>query len=118
MNDLLKKIIGMQLCAVAGMLLVGCESEFASDPTRPMPTRAVESPQDVSSPNHEIMVQNPGTVPLVSVTLPNRPGENPQVRTIADNVHDTFTPPAATRPTSTGTETVTPPIHIDPISGK
>ncbi len=65
-------------------LLVGCASDFVTDPTRPRPTRAVQSPIDLASPNSEAIGPPSDVVPVVVVQFPNTKDEQPVVRTIFD----------------------------------
>ncbi len=77
-------------------LLSACESDFVTDPDRPRPARALESPYGMSDPNHEVMVSPSGATPLLTIDIPNNKNEQPVVHTIAD----TFTTPrpAASQP--------------------
>jgi hypothetical protein len=110
------------MTATTAAVFSGCASDFVSDPNRPRATRAVQDPNDGNSGGSEARQGDSNGVPLVSVGLPNKPGESPKVRTIVDNVNDTFNPPNATGATgtsSTPSTTITPPttMHIDPIHG-
>jgi hypothetical protein len=106
-------------CLLALSILTACASDFATDPNRPRPTRAVQDPNDGNSGGSEARAGSADGVPLVSVTLPNKPGESPKVRTIVDNVNDTLNPPTVPpTPATAGTPATPPPtVHIDPIHG-
>jgi hypothetical protein len=80
---------------VAVFLPAGCASDFETDPTRPRPTRAVQSPIDFASPNSEVLGNPIGAIPLVTVDLPNTKEEKAQVHTIADAL---VANPAKTQP--------------------
>jgi hypothetical protein len=117
-------LLAVSILVLAGSVFsfVGCASDFVTDPNRPRPTRAVQDPNEGNSGGSEARAGDSNGVPLVSVGLPNKPGESPKVRTIVDNVNDTVNPPAATGTTgtsSTPATTVTPPntVRIDPIHG-
>ena len=84
------------LCTfVASLSLPGCE-EFAENPNHPRPTRAVQSPVGLSSPNSEVMGRPQGAVPLVTVDLPNKKDDPVVVHTIADRLPDLSAPGGAT----------------------
>ncbi len=106
---------------VAGAILLslfGCASDFVADPSRPRPTRAVQDPMETNSPASEARAGTSQGVPIVNVDLPNKEDQSPQVRTVADNIHDTLNPPASSA-TPTGPTTVpSSTIHIDPIQGR
>ena len=63
--------------------LAGC-AEFEDDPNKPRPMRAVESPVGSASANSELMGPAVSAVPLVTVELPNRRNQEPQVHTIME----------------------------------
>jgi hypothetical protein len=103
--------IGAAAVVLAGML-VACESDAGG----PRPQRAVRIDDDTMSPGSEAMGPVGGandTVPLVTVDMPNNPKEPVVVRTIVQNVQETFNPPA-TQPVATPT---TKP-QVDPIFGR
>jgi hypothetical protein len=101
---------GRVLLAIIFLLgLAGCEADFAEDPLRPRPTRAVESPQDRNSAIGEVTAPAQGTVPLV-VVEPGRTKDEPAtVRTILNSNEN-----AATQPAAKG-ELETPPVAPAPL---
>jgi hypothetical protein len=115
MNSRARTLIHMHLYAAVAASLVGCASEFATDPTRPRPTRAVASPTDNFSTNNEYAQADPNTMPLVEVGLPNTREEQPTVRTAVDNLAASQLP-AATAP-ATGPATLPAPTHVHPVFG-
>ena len=83
--------------AILTLALAGCESDFVSDPTRPRPTRAVESPNLTNSGNSEAMGSPTGAVPLLTVELPNTKNDPYVVHSITDSISSL---PSATQPTT------------------
>jgi hypothetical protein len=111
--------LSIVFAAASVSVFSGCASDFVADPNRPRPTRAVQDPNDGNSGGSEARQGSAAGVPLVSVGLPNKPGESPKVRTIVDNVNDTFNPPVTSGTPTTPATSVSPPntVHIDPIHG-
>jgi hypothetical protein len=103
------------ICACASVLLVACESEFATDPSRPRPTRAVASPTEYNSSEGEVLNPQPNTLPLVQVDLSNTKNESPKIHTIVDTISESQTP-AATQPAAQPA-TLPGPTRVDPIFG-
>lgn len=92
------------LLVTALALMCGCASEFASDPTRPRPTRAVQNPYDRSSSNNDVMTYPTGAVPLLTVDFASNKDEKPRVHSVVDDLRSLQGAPAA-RPTARGATT-------------
>ena len=92
-----RRSIRVHPCASVAVLalLTGCASDFITDPTRPRPTRALESPVSMGGANNEVMGGPVGSVPFMTVEIPNNKDESPVVYTIAQPVSALATPHAA-----------------------
>jgi hypothetical protein len=111
-------LIAYTIVGASVLSSTGCASDFVADPSRPRPTRAVQDPMETNSPASEARAGTSQGVPIVNVDLPNKEGQTPQVRTVADNIHDTFNPPASAGTASGATTTPSSTVHIDPIQGR
>jgi hypothetical protein len=102
-------------------LLTACESDFVTDPSRPRPTRAVQSPVERNSATSEVLGGGAAAVPIMSVDLPNNKDEHAQVHTIGDVFHNntpTTRPVNTANPAPAGDAQPTTPRTIDPILGQ
>ncbi|HUO07520.1 MAG TPA: hypothetical protein VM008_04410 [Phycisphaerae bacterium] len=112
----------LTLLAAVTLGAAACESEFAPDRTKPVATRAVQNPANHNDALGEEMAGTAEGVPLVTVDFPNREGQTPRVRTIADNVRDTLNPPATTGPANVrtpGAPTTQPMgVELNPLTGE
>jgi hypothetical protein len=117
----MNKLLACNLGLAAMLSLAACESDFAPDRSRPAATRAVQNPANHNDALGEEMAGTAEGVPLLAVDFPNHEGQNPRVRTIVDEVHDTFSPPT-TRPANVTTpgEPQTPAnrIQVNPLTGE
>ncbi|MGN6368770.1 MAG: hypothetical protein ACTHN5_10960 [Phycisphaerae bacterium] len=117
----LNKILASGIGLTVALSVAACESDFAPDRSRPVATRAVQNPANHNDALGEEMAGTAEAVPLVSVDLPNKQGQPARVRTIADEVHDTFAPPT-TGPANVSTpgEPTTRPtrIEVNPLTGE
>ncbi len=79
--------VKLRVVASSCLLLVGfaaCASEFAEDPTRPRPTRAVQSNVERNSGAGEVQGPVGEAMPIFSVEYAGKKGTPPTVKTIAD----------------------------------
>ncbi len=115
------KLLACNLGLAAMLSLAACESDFAPDRSRPVATRAVQNPANHNDALGEEMAGTAEGVPLLAVDFPNHEGQNARVRTIADEVHDTFSPPT-TRPANVTTpgepQNPTNRILVNPLTGE
>ena len=102
--------------ALGAGTLAACESEFASDPTRPRATRAVQSPVDQGTSIGEIMGSTSDAVPLLRVDTANKKDEPPHVYTIIDGVREMSGETPTARP-KTEPATLPAPARVDPVTG-
>jgi hypothetical protein len=101
------------LVGVAVAFLSGCEGEFASDPLKPRPSRAVVSPVEQNSASGEMSRGDTTGVPILSVEFPNTKEEKPKIHTITDDL----VPHPATQPAAPATASdETAPRQITPAA--
>jgi hypothetical protein len=103
------------------LTLAACESDFVANPSRPRPTRAVQSPVESNSATSEVLGGGATAVPIMSVDLPNNKDEHAQVHTIGDvfgNGNPATRPANTANPAPAGDAQPTTPRTIDPILGQ
>jgi hypothetical protein len=111
----------LPLLLLAGLMLSACESDFVADPNRPRPTRAVQTPVERNSAEAEVLGGGATGVPLMSVDLPNKKDEQPQVHTITDSITNGSAanqPADRVKPAVSGDAQPTAPRTVDPVLGQ
>ena len=118
MKDAMGRIL---LCATVAFSLAGCSDALPPDRSGASASRAVRDPTMHNDAFGEEMAGSEEGVPLVTVDFPNKDGQSPRVRTFADYVHDSLTPPttAPANASTPGATTTRPaPIRVDPLTGQ
>jgi|GEM_PF-6646806 len=85
--DLKTRFVNIRVVVTSCLVLAGlaaCAAEFAEDPTRPRPTRAVQSNVERNSGAGEVQGPVGDALPIFSVEYAGKKGTPPTVKTIAD----------------------------------